>query len=205
MSYTTDDWHWYGTDGLQVVPYMPSTPVYNDRMLSYLYFETLKAGKIDLIFCGDTLNHDAFVNFFYTRKTMQVLCEVEGPDHNLKPIGYSWLDLPRGVDGARAAHCGFSFFGEAGKRPAARDLGMLGLAYWMIAMKVNVVHGILLDANLAGRNYASRLGFKTIAVVPNYHFYEGRLEPARVMSLTDEEFLPLFKEWREKNPVAVPE
>lgn len=196
-------WSWYGTKDLQVIPYMNGTPVYVDGMLPTLYERTKQEGKLERVFCGDELNLDGFVSFFHTRKTMQVLCEI-AENKTIKPVGYSWVDLPKGVDGARSAHCGFCFFDDSSKRSSARYLGRLGIAYWMIDLKINVLHGIMLESNTAARNYAKRLGFRTVAMVPRYHYSlsEKELVGARVVVLEDIDFLPFFSKWRDKFPVA---
>lgn len=194
-------WQFYGTKGLQLVPMMPNTPVYRDGALSALYYETRKEGKIETVFCGDDLNHDQFIAYFEKRKTLQVLCRVED-DKTLKPRGYCWVDSPKGIDGARSAMCGFAFFGDASEDSAARDLGRLGLAYWFEDLKIDVIHGILLESNIAARNYAKKLGFEECAIVPDYHFYQGELVGARVMICRATDFLPGFRLWREQNPVA---
>lgn len=195
--------HWsnYQTQELGVFPYMPGVPVYRDGMLPYLYTKTREENKITTVFCGDDLNMDSFIDFFVKRRTMQVLGRIEG--EIIKPVGYSWLDNPVGWDGARSALCGFAFFDEAGKTEDARDLGRLGLAYWMIAMKVDVVHGIMLESNIAGRNYAQKLGFREVAMVPKRHFHNGKLEGARVMMIEKNDFIPEFEAWFEsKKAVA---
>lgn len=194
-------WAWYGTKSLQVVPMMPGTPVYRDGMLSTLYYETRKEGKIDTVFCGDDLTHDQFIAFFEKRKTLQVLCRVED-DKTLKPRGYCWVDNPKGVDGARSAMCGFCFFGDVTEDSAARDLGWLGIAYWMEDLQIDVLHGIMLEANIPARNFARKLGFVEVAVVPDYHYYNGELTGARVMMLRKVDFWERFEQWREQNPVA---
>lgn len=194
-------WTEYGTKDLQLVPYMPGTPVYRDGALSTLYYETRKEAKIDAVFCGDDLNHDQFIAFFEKRKTLQVLCRVE-EDKTLKPRGYCWVDNPKGEDGFRSAMCGFCFFGDATRDTCARDLGRLGLAYWFEALKIDVIHGIMLESNIPARNYAQNLGFEECAIVPEYHSYRGELVGARVMICRATEFMPKFALWRLENPMA---
>lgn len=190
----SDDWRYYSTRDLQVVPYMPGTPVYLDGMLPYLYTRTKEEGKIERVFCGDILNMDGFVNYFYTRKTMQVLCMVEpGKEKNLKPVGYCWVDNPKGVDGARAAMCGFAFFNEG--RRVAVALGRLGIAYWVTALKIDVLHGVLLESNFAAAHYAALLGFEDVGVDPEFHYAGGELVGARVMVLRGRHFIPQFQGW----------
>ena len=197
MSADRGHWAFYQTKDLAMVPYMQGTPVYKDGMLPFLYTKTREEGKIETVFCGDDLNMDSFVDFFVKRKTMQVLCEIED-DKTLRPVGYSWLDNPVGVDVARGALCGFCFFNGASKRESARDLGRLGLGYWFLAMKIDVVHGILLESNIPARNYALRLGFKEVGIVPKRHFHNGALEGARVMMIERKDFEPSFDEWYEE-------
>jgi hypothetical protein len=198
-------WQFYQTDKLALVPYMPGTPVYRDGVLPDLYKRTKAEGKIETVFCGDVLSMDDFVTFFTKRKTMQVLCEVE-PNKDIKPVGYSWLDLPRGVDGERAAMCAFCFFEEAVKHGTVRDLARLGLGYWFGDMGVNVLHGVMLESNIPARNFSQKLGFRECAIVPKYH-YDSRLErlvSARVMILEEDDFMPGFEEWKlEQDPVVV--
>jgi len=196
-------WDYYQTKDLAVVPYMPGTPVYRDGLLPMLYTRTLEEEKIESVFCGDILNMDSFVDFFVKRKTMQVLCEIED-DKTLKPVGYSWLDNPKGVDGARAAMCGFCFFNGASERESARNLGWLGLGYWMNAMRVDVIHGVLLEDNIPARNFALKLGFAEVCVVPKYHYVAstGELTGARVMIIEKNDFIPTFEKWYESKKVV---
>jgi RimJ/RimL family protein N-acetyltransferase len=197
-------WAYYQTKDLAVVPYMPGTPVYRDGTLSHLYYRTRDEGKLAVTFCGDVMNHDQFIAFFEKRKTAQILCEVEG-DKNLKPVGYSWADLPRGVDGARAAMCAFCFFNGASERHSARDLGRLGLAYWFIDLQIDVLHGVMLESNIPGRNFAAKLGFTEAGVIPEYHYHESELVGARVMILRKRDFIPFFEEWfPQQIPVETP-
>jgi hypothetical protein len=146
---------------------------------------------------------DSFISFHDKRKTLQVLCEIED-DKTLKPVGYSWLDNPRGVDGQRAAMCGFCFFNGASKRTSALDLARLGLGYWMIGMKVDVIHGVQLESNVAARNFAEHLGFRECAIVPKYHYSASAKElvGARVMIIEKTDFVPVFDEWIEKQKVV---
>jgi hypothetical protein len=199
-------WAYYQTSTLALVPYMPGTPVYRDGVLVELYRRTRDEGKIDTIFCGDDLNLDAFVAYFEKRKTMQVLCKVED-NKTLKPAGYCWADLPRGVDGAKAVMCGFCFFEEYIR--IAKDLGRLGVAYWFEDLVIDVIHGVLLESNDTGAHYARLLGFKDVAVVPKYHYFRGELVDARVMMLEKKDFMPAFNDWfetqkEEQIPVEIP-
>lgn len=192
-------WAYYGTRDLQVVPYMVGSPVYRDGVLSVLYNATKEENKLAQTFCGDVMNHDEFVAFFQKRKTMQVLCRVEG-NRDLKPVGYSWVDLARGVDGARAVMCGFCFFRRAIWRHAALDLARLGLAYWFMDLKIDVLHGVMLSSNRVAIRFAESLGFEWVARVPNYHFHEGKLVEATVTMIQKESFLPDFEAWFERQP-----
>jgi RimJ/RimL family protein N-acetyltransferase len=105
------------------------------------------------------------------------------------------------VDGARGALCGFCFFDEAGKTKDARDLGMLGLCYWFEAMRVDVIHGIMLESNVAASNFAERLGFSQVALVPKRHFHKGELVGARVMMIEKATFREHFEEWVKSHPL----
>lgn len=194
-------WLWYGTKNLQVCPLMPGTPVYKDGTLSHLYYKTKEEGKLGLTFHDDEMTHDSFVAYFEKRKTLQVLCEVE-ENKDLKPVGYSWVDSPVGVDGARAALCGFCFFNGSSERNSARDLARLGLAYFFTDLKIDVVHGILLASNTAAKNFAAKLGFLDSAIVPKWRYVGGELVDIRAMTLEANDFLPSFEEWRKENPVA---
>jgi hypothetical protein len=185
-------WPYYGTETLQVVPMMQGTPVYKDGALSTLYYRTREEGKVATVFCGDDLTHDQFIIFFEKRKTLQVLCRVE-ENKDLKPVGYCWVDNPIGVDGARSALCGFCFFKEG--VDVSRDLGLLGMAYWFEDLMIDTIHGILLESNTPGKNYAAKLGFTDCGVVPDRHYHNGALEGARVMYLRKPDFWPSFEEW----------
>ena len=196
-------WDYYQTASLGVFPYMVGVPVYKDGMLPFLYTKAREEGKIEDTFCGDNLGMDAFVDFFVKRKTLQVLAEIED-DKTINPVGFAWLDNPRGVDGQRAAMCGFCFFNNSSKRDSARNLARLGLGYWMIALRVDVIHGVQLESNLAARNFSEHVGFKEVAVVPKYHYSasSGELVGARVMVIEKNDFVPIFESWYEKQKVV---
>jgi hypothetical protein len=203
MTREAHGWTFYQTRDLAVVPYMEGSPVHRDGVLLDLYRRTRDEGKIETVFCGDKLNFDSFVAFFEKRKTLQILCRVEN-DRTLRPAGYCWIDMPRGVDGARAVMCGFCFFREATR--VAVDLGKLGLAYWFEDMRADVIHGVLLESNKPGIHYALKLGFKDVCVVPEYLYAGGHLVGAQVMILRREEFMPGFDEWLSRQiPVEIPE
>ena len=177
-------WAYYQTPTLAVVPYMKTTPVYLDGMLPHLYYRTRAEGKIERTFCGDDFGLSQFVSFFEKLGTMQVLCEVEANKH-LKPVGYSWAATPRGIDGARAVTCGFCFFDGASRRDSARNLARLALAYAMVDLKADYIHGIQLESNIQARNFSRRLGFREVATVPYWCFMRGEMVGATVMLLTD--------------------
>lgn len=186
-------WNWYGVKGLQVCPYMQGTPVFIDGMLSHIYFETKRLGRIEQTFCGDHFNLDRFVSYFDSLKTLQVLCTVTG--ETLKAVGYSWVASPKGVDGARSASPGFCFFEDVRH---ARDLARLAVAYAFEDLRIDTLHGVQTVDNLAARNFSARLGFKEIAIVPDYHTVDGQFVAARVMMLRKSEFWPNFLSWKEK-------
>ena len=190
-------WGWYGTKDMQVVPLMKGTPVYVDGMMSHLYYTTKAEGNITTAFCGEEKNHDQFVFFFESLKTMQVCCKVT-EEEKLIPVGYTWIMNPRGVDGARVAQPGMCFFKNA--RGSSRWLAKLALAYAMIDLRINVLLGEQVYDNYAARNFALRLGFKDIARIPCRNAIDGRLVDGRVVMLKDEDFLPEFFRWKEAQP-----
>lgn len=188
----------YMTKKAAVIPFCPGTVVYVDGMLSTLYYETRKAGAIEAVFCGDNPSHDQFIRMFdESKKVLQILCRVkeQGTEQEkAEPVGYCWVEIPKGVDGARSALCGFCFFK---KTRLIYDLGMLGIAYWMEGLKINVLHGVMLESNNAALGYAKGLGFHEVCVVPEWHFYQERLVGACVTYLKDDAFLPVYRQWRE--------
>lgn len=198
-------WRFYRTRDVGVFPYMPGVEVYRDGMLPYLYTKLKEENKVGLTFCGEEKTMDSFISYFDRIKTMQVLAEIgelvdpEKPDgeRKLVPVGFSWVDSPVGVDGARCAMPGEAFFDNASKRSSARDLARLALAYTMNDMKINIYHGVQLASNIPARNFSLKMGFKEVAVVPKRLYHNGKLEDARIMMLTDEDFLPPFWEWIE--------
>lgn len=179
-----------------MVPYMAGTPVYLDRMLPHLFFELKKEDKIAATFCGENKRLDDFVSYFNRIRTMQVLCRVK-ENLDLDPVGMSWVDLPRGQDGARACQCGMAFYGDVTRTQDAQNLAKLALAYAFEELKIDVFHGVQLASNLRARNFSRRMGFVECAIVPRWHFSDGRLEDARVMILDREDFMPGFNAWFE--------
>lgn len=196
----------YMTKDAAVIPFSPGTVVYRDGMLSTLYYETKKAGRMELTMCGDSPNHDDFIRAFaLDKKVLQILCEVKDqgtPQEVATPVGYCWVDKSQGRDGARSALIGFCFFRRSRQ---LRALGRLGIYYWINALKIDVLHGVTLDVNFPAHDYAEKLGFKVAAHVPCYHFYDGHLRGAVVVTLKARDFLPTFNRWFEQNRVAKPE
>ena len=200
-----NDWE-FMTAKAAVVPFTPGTIVHRDGMLSTLYYRTKEAELIEKTFCGDKIDHDHFIRMFdESKKILQILCEVENAGEkteNITPVGYAWVEAPKGVDGARAAMCGFAFFRHT---RYLRDLGMLGLYYWMKGLKITVLHGVMIESNKAAIRYALKLGFVTTAIVPHFHFYEGDLVHARAVMIQAKDFLPQYDKWIEsKKLVAEP-
>ena len=193
-------WGWYGTRTLQVVPYMPNTPVYVDGMLSHIYYELKRLGRIEQTFCGDHFNHDKFIHFMESLKTAQILCTIP-EEGKLVPVGMSWVSNPRGVDGARAVQCGFCFIKDGSSGTAdARNLARLAIAYCFEDLRVDSIHGVQVIDNIQARNFSMRLGFKPVAIVPDYHAIDGKLVAAQVMLLRKSDFWPGFIKWKEAQP-----
>jgi hypothetical protein len=178
---------------------MQGVPVYLDGTLPHLYYSTKAEGNIKNAFCGQDKNLGQFVSYFENLKTMQVCCEV-AVGGKLIPVGFTWIVNPAGVDGARLAQPGMCFFGGAGKRGTAQSLAKLALAYAMVDLRINFLLGEQVYSNYAARNFALRLGFKEVARIPNRHVIDGRFEDGRVVMLKDEDFLPGFYQWKEKQP-----
>lgn len=181
-----------------VVPFSKGTPVYVDGMLSTLYYKTKERGLLDLVLCGDNPNHDQFVRMFdESKKILQILCEIKDQGTAAEqciPVGYSWVEASKGIDGHRAAMCGFAFI----KRSRyMRDLGMLGLAYWLKGMKIDVLHGVMLEQNQAAIRYAEELGFVRTAEVPKFHFFRGELVGAVEVMIEANDYLSKFEKWFE--------
>lgn len=194
-------WQWYQTSKLAVVPYMKGTPVYKDGMLPFLYFKLKEEQKLQATFCGVEHNLDSFISYLDRLKTVQILCEITSADQYL-PVGFSWIDNPRGVDGSRVAMPGEAFFDGASRRHSARDLARLALAYSFEDLRIDIFHGIQEVSNIAARNFSVKLGFKQVAIVPKYHFYDGELRDARVMMLEKKDFWPGFITWKQDQDSA---
>ena len=190
-----DHWMWYGVRGLQVVPYMPGSPVYRDGVLPDLYGKLKAEGTLLDTFCGDQMNLDSFVAFFDRLKTMQVLCRVTEAD-KLVPVGFSWVMNAKGVDGHRSCECGEAFFDGAAKTPDARALARLAVAYAFHALRIDVLFGRQVASNIPARNFSRRIGFREVATIPCMHFVNGELVDGRVMMLKKDEYMPGFLKWK---------
>lgn len=196
-------WPYYQTRDLAMIPYMAGTPVYVDGMLSHIYYELKRLGRIEATMCGDHFNHDKWIHHFESLRTAQILCTVTS-EAKLVPVGMSWVSNPRGVDGCRAIQCGFAFIkdGSAGN-DNARNLARLAIAYCFEDLRVDTIHGEQLIGNIAARNFSMRLGFKEVARVPDRHIVDGKFVDGRVMMLRKSEFWPGFAAWREKQEKVV--
>jgi RimJ/RimL family protein N-acetyltransferase len=197
-----DGWK-YMTKNAAVIPFSPGTAVYRDGMLSTLYYRSKELGRLEYIMCGENPSHDQFIRSFdESKRVTQILCEVENqgtPEEIVHPVGYAWVELPKGVDGERAALCGFAFI----KRSRYMyDLGMLGIAYWTEGLKIDVIHGVLLEENKPAQRFAERLGFKHQGVVRRFHFYRGKLVSAVAMILEVNDFTPAFEKWFESKKLV---
>lgn len=187
-------WQYYGTKTLQVVPYMPGTPVYIDATMPHVYAQLREEEKVTDMFCGEFKSLDEFISYFHALKTAQILCRVK-EDLRLEPVGISWVMLPRGVDGARVAQCGFAFFGGSGRSEDSRSLARLGVAYFFEDLRIDVLHGVQVKENLMARNFAQNIGFEEVAIVPKWHFIAGELWDARILMLEKESWMPGFEAW----------
>jgi hypothetical protein len=191
-------WPYYQTKTLAMIPYMFGTPVYVDGMLSHIYYELKRLGRIEQTMCGDHFNHDKWIHYFESLKTAQILCTVTA-ESKLVPVGMSWVSNPRGVDGGRAIQCGFCFIKDGSSGTSdARNLARLALAYCFEDLRVETIHGVQTIDNTAAKNFSMRLGFKPVAVVPDYHAIDGKLVAAQVMMLRKSDFWPGFLKWKEK-------
>lgn len=190
-----EHWQWYGVKGLQVCPYMPGSPVWKDGVLSHLYYKMRDENKLIDLFCGDELNHDGFVSFFDRLKALQVLARVTEGD-KLVPIGFSWANYPKGKDGCRSSEVGFAFFDGASKTQDARALAKLALAYAFEALRIDVIFGRQIAANVAARNFAMKIGFKEVALIPNMHVVNGEFADGRLVMIEKKDFFPAFLEWK---------
>lgn len=190
-------WLYYGTKHLQVVPFMPGTPVYVDDMLPYIYKRLRSEEKISRMFCGDDKNLNQFIAYFERIKTAQILCTVADRNdaNTLRPVGLSWVDNAKGEDGCRSAMPGEVFFN--GTARISRSLAKLGLGYMFEEFKIDVMHGIQCVSNYPARNFALRLGFKEVAIVPDAHVVNGKFEDGRILILKAKDFLPRFHAWHE--------
>ena len=193
----------YMTKNAAVVPFSPNTVVYRDGMLSHLYYRSKELGRLEYIFCGDNPTHDQFIRMFdESKKITQILCEVKNqgtPEETADPVGYSWVEVSKGGDGERAAMCGFAFI----KRSRyMMDLGMLGVAYWMEGMKIDVLHGVLLEENKPAQRFAEDLGFTHEGTVRRFHSYRGKLVSAVAMILEENDFMPQFGKWFESKKIV---
>jgi RimJ/RimL family protein N-acetyltransferase len=74
----------------------------------------------------------------------------------------------------------------------------------MVDLRINVIYGIQVVSNYPARNFALRLGFREVGILPKYHYIDGRLEDARVLMLVDEDYLPGFYRWKEAQPKVTP-
>jgi hypothetical protein len=180
--------------GLQVVPYLPGTPVYQDGVLAELYRRLRLENKVELTFCGENKSMDDFISYFHRIKLIQVLCTVD-EDGTLHPAGFSWVDNIRGPEGRRVAMPGEAFF--KGSERVSRTLAKLSLAYVMHEMRISVFHGVQCVSNYPARNFAIRCGFKECAQIPKYHLVNGEWEDARIMILEAKDYLPGFWKWKE--------
>jgi hypothetical protein len=196
-----DGWK-YMTKNAAVIPYSPGTLVHRDGMLSHLYYRSKELGRLEYIFCGDNPTHDQFIRMFdESKKIAQVLCDIKSqgtPQEIVRPIGYAWVEAPKGPDGQRAAMCGFAFIERS---RYMLDAAMLGIGYWMEGLKIDVIHGVMLKENGAGQRFAERLGFIWQAEVPRFHSYRGKLVSATAMTLEKNNYYPIFEEWFEKQKV----
>jgi RimJ/RimL family protein N-acetyltransferase len=76
----------------------------------------------------------------------------------------------------------------------------LAVAYAFEDLRIDTIHGVQVIDNIAARNFSMRLGFKPVAVVPDYHAIDGKLVAAQVMMLRKADFWPGCVAWKEKQP-----
>lgn len=183
----------YQTTQVCLSPYDAAWPIHRDGLLGYLYLQTKESGLLDLFSTEAPLNFDQFVSFFAAENKKSVMQVYETQDH--VPVGYGWVAGTTGKEGERRSSVGFMFFRPFWGKPQLRDIGMLDIHYWFYALHIDVLHGYTLVDNFLARNFARKLGFTEVGVMPKLLHQDGKLRDARVLILEKSAFTSRWESW----------
>ena len=172
-----------------MLPYMPQ--FFPENYLVTLYSKLKEQDLLDLVFPGgETFTLNGFVSYMAGKKLLS--CWMKDGE-KLVLIGGGWLVSMEGIDGARKGVVGFYFFKEGWAKRETRDLSRFMLKYWFAENKIDILYATSLVENKLAVNFARNYGFKYQCLLPKYFVYKQRLEDAHLITLTAEDFEPIWQ------------
>jgi RimJ/RimL family protein N-acetyltransferase len=97
---------------------------------------------------------------------------------------FAWIWDMKGPAGERMASGGFIAFREIwGMRAVSRAVRMSADEFIRV-FELKVLHGLIRADNSLARRFAQEIGFKEVAVIPNYIVYRGKLIDGVLVSRT---------------------
>lgn len=187
----TFDSYQYQTDKVLLLPYKDHRHVFPDDLFVHLYAHMLKDQTLDTVFAGMpqvTLNR--FVA--YLSKQPVVIYLIKPND----VVGFGWITQSEGIDGARKASFGFTFFRKYWGTELVRDLCWLSLAWWFHELRVDILYATSLKKNRLAINFSRNFGFSHVGVLPMFFEKDGALVDGTLIYLKRSDFDPRYESWR---------
>lgn len=168
----------YATDRVHLSPYEPAA--FDEDFLVLLYQQMKRDNLVELVCLPTNLND--FVSYLHARPIV-VGC-VKSPDYPV--AGFGWLNEVEGVDGARKASFGFSFFRKHWGKPEIGEISDLALEWWFRECRIDILYGASLTFNRAARIFAARMGFTSVGILPGFFVINGEMLDAHLVYLKKE-------------------
>src|SRR5208283_4903374 len=129
----------YGTATTIMLPYKQDVSwLFPEAFLADLYFRLLEDGLLDIVFPGMRMNHlNQFMAYFASGNHPIVIGFIRNAANEIVDVaGFGWVLESDGVDGARKASVGFTFFNEYHGKKDIRSLAWFFLRWWMVELKI---------------------------------------------------------------------
>lgn len=184
--------HHYQTDKVILAPYIDNRQAFPDDFLVHLYTQMKKDRTLDTVFAGmPTVSLNRFVA--YLSKQPVVIYVIKPND----VVGFGWITQSEGVNGARKASFGFTFFRKYWGTERVRDLCWFSLRWWFNELNIDILYATSLSTNRLATNFSRIFGFTKIGTLPMFFQKGESLVDGTLICLKRDDFMPRYESWYE--------
>ena len=184
--------HYYQTDQVILLPYFDHRGAFPEDFLVHLYSQMMEDGLLETVFAGmSRVTLNKFVVYLSSHPTV---IYIEKPGN---VVGFGWVAQSEGIDGARKASFGFTFFRKYWATKRVRDLCWFSLRWWFTELKVDVLYATSLRSNRLATNFSRIFGFNRIGDLPMFFQKGDSLVDGTLICLKRYDFDPLYEQWYE--------